>query len=78
MIIENVNSKFKDWKVFRSSFRHFIATKKNSIDIDLVIQLFGYLTQLPLEESSLRQPWWKPKSHPMSIQNIVNRKTNKV
>jgi len=74
VIIENVNSKFKDWKIFRSGFRHFSATKKNSIDIDLVIQVVGCLTQLLLEESPLRQPWWKPKSHPMSIQNIVNRK----
>jgi hypothetical protein len=61
VIIENVNSKFKDRKVFRSGFRHFSTTKKNSIDTDLVIQVVGCLTQL-LEESPFRQPWWKQES----------------
>lgn len=74
VIVENVTSKLKDWKILRGTYRHYSKTKLNAIDLDLVVKVAAALTQLLIEKKPLRNEFWKPKSHPMSISNIVNRR----
>jgi regulator of replication initiation timing len=75
VIVENVTSKLKDWKVLRGTYRHYSKIKLNAIDLDLVVKVVAALTQFLIAKKPLRNEFWKPKSHPMSILNIVNRKT---
>jgi hypothetical protein len=74
VIVENVISKLKSWKILRGTYRHYSKMKLNAIDLDLVVKVVGGLTQLLIEKRPLRSEFWKPKSSAMSILNIVDRK----
>jgi hypothetical protein len=74
VIVENVISKLKDWKILRGTYRHYSKIKLNAIDLDLVVKVAAALTQLLIEKKPLRNEFWKPKSHSMSILNVVNRR----
>jgi hypothetical protein len=54
VIVENVISKLKDWKILRGTYRHYSKMKLNAIDLDLVVKFFVALTQLLIEKRPLR------------------------
>jgi hypothetical protein len=49
VIVENVISKLKDWKILRGTYRHYSKMKLNAIDLDLVVKVVAGLTQLLIE-----------------------------
>jgi hypothetical protein len=58
VVIENVISQIKKWKILVTVYRHFSLSKNNQVSLELVIRVVTKLTALPVNNSHLRTKNW--------------------
>ena len=63
VVIENVIAQIKNWRIFKTVFRHYDSTesKKNQIPFDRVVRVVCCLTNMKIKQTPLRSKDWKPE-----------------
>ena len=59
-VIENTFSQLKNWRVLKTIFRHYSPSKSNSLDVDSVVRVVAYLTNMKIKQNPLRESNWTP------------------
>lgn len=60
VIVENSIGRMKQWRVFKSIFRHFSASKPSLIDIDSVAAVVATFANFKIRKKPLRNKEWAP------------------